>query len=93
MWLAGVDLQYLGVNFALRGQLIEGRSPGHPDPLDGVWGLHLNPSGFLELDWQFLPQLGVYGRIENRDALVTLGNERIYVTKEWRASPAASTSS
>src|SRR4029079_6110825 len=27
MWLAGLDLQYLGVNFAIRGQLIEGRSP------------------------------------------------------------------
>ncbi len=86
MWLAGVDLQFAGVNYALRGQLVEGRSPGHPDPLDGVWGLHLNPSGFLELEWQFLPQLGVYGRIENRDALVTLGSERIYVTKEWRAT-------
>jgi len=86
MWLAGVDLQYLGVNFAVKGQLMEGRSPGHPDPLDGVWGLHLNPSGYLEVDWQLLARFGIYARIENRDALVTLGNERIYVTKEWRAT-------
>jgi hypothetical protein len=86
MWLAGLDLQYLGVNFAVRGQLIEGRSPGHPDAADGVWGLHLNPSGFLELEWQLLAQFGIYARIENRDAIVTLGSERIYVTKEWRVT-------
>jgi len=86
MWLAGLDLQYLGVNFAIRGQLIEGRSPGHPDAADGVWGLHLNPSGYLELEWQLLAQFGIYARIENRDAIVTLGSERIYVTKEWRVT-------
>jgi len=86
MWLAGVDLQYLGVNFALKGALMEGRSPGHPDPVDGVWGLHLNPSGYLEADWLVLARFGVYARFENRDALVTLGNERIYVTKEWRVT-------
>jgi hypothetical protein len=86
MWLAGVDMQYLGVNFAVKGALMEGRSPGHPDPLDGVWGLHLNPSGYLEVDWQLLARFGIYARLENRDALVTLGNERIYVTKEWRVT-------
>jgi hypothetical protein len=86
MWLAGLDLQFLGVNYAIRGQLLEGRSPGHPDPLDGVWGLHLNPSGFVELEWQLLAHFGIYARIENRDAQVTLGNERIYITKEWRVT-------
>jgi hypothetical protein len=86
MWLAGLDLQYQSVNFAVKGQLMEGRSPGHPDAVDGVWGLHLNPSGYLEVDWQILAQFGIYARLENRDALVTLGSERIYVTKEWRVT-------
>jgi len=86
MWLAGLDLQYLSVNFVVKGALMEGRSPGHPDPADGVWGLHLNPSGYLEVDWQLLARFGIYARLENRDALVTLGNERIYVTKEWRVT-------
>jgi hypothetical protein len=85
-WLAGLDLQYLSVNFAVKGQLLEGRSAGHPDPVDGVYGLHLNPSGYLELDWQLLPIFGIYARAEFRDALVTLGTDRIYVTKEWRAT-------
>ena len=86
MWLAGLDLQYLSVNFAIKGQLMEGRSPGHPDAMDGIWGLHLNPSGYLEADWQLLPFFGIYARAEFRDALVTLGMDRIYVTKEWRAT-------
>ena len=84
MWFLGPDLQYLGVNLAIKGQLIEGRSPGNPDPMAGVWGLHLNLSGYLEVDWQVLAQFGIYARIENRDALVTLGDQRIYVTKERR---------
>jgi len=84
MWLAGGDLQYLGVNLQIKGQLMEGRSPGHPDPLDGVWGLHLNLSGYLEIDWQLLAQFGIYARYENRNAIVTLGDERIYITKEQR---------
>jgi hypothetical protein len=50
MWLAGLDLQYLSVNFVVKGLLIEGRSPGHPDPVDNLWGLHLIPSGYLEVD-------------------------------------------
>ena len=33
-------------------------SPGHPDALDGVWGLDLNPSGYLEIDWQLLARFG-----------------------------------
>ena len=84
MWFLGPDLQYLGVNLAIKGQLIEGRSPGNPDPMAGVWGLHLNLSGYLEVDWQVLAHFGIYARIENRDALVTLGDQRIYVTKERR---------
>jgi hypothetical protein len=74
------------VNLQIKGQLIEGRSPGNPDPMAGVWGLHLNLSGYLEVDWQVLAQFGIYARIENRDAIVTLGDERIYVTKERRVT-------
>ncbi len=82
MWFAGVDLQYLGVNFALKGQLLEGKSPGNGDM--GVWGLDLKPSGYLEVDWQMLARLGLVLRGETRDAIVTLGTERIYVTKQAR---------
>jgi len=82
MWFAGLDLQYLGVNFALKGQLLQGKSPGRAD--QGVWGLDLKTSGYLEIDWLLLSRFGLIVRGEVRDAIVTLGTERIYVTKEAR---------
>ena len=39
MWFVGVDLQYLGVNYALKAQIMKGKSPGLAD--QGVWGLEL----------------------------------------------------
>jgi len=82
MWFAGVDLQYLGTDFALKGQIMKGKSPGNADM--GVFGLDLRPSGYLELDWQVLAQFGVILRGELRDAIVTLEPTRIYITKEAR---------
>ena len=86
MWFAGVDLQYLGTDFALKGQIMKGKSPGsRPDSADqGVFGLDLRPSGYLELNWQVLAQFGVILRGELRDAIVTLEPTRIYITKEAR---------
>ncbi len=82
MWFAGVDLQYLGTSFWVKGQLLEGKSPGRPD--EGVWGLDLKPSGYLEIDWLLLASFGLMARAEFRDALVTLGTDRLYITKEAR---------
>jgi hypothetical protein len=82
MWFAGADLQYLGVNFAVKGQLLRGKSPGNGDM--GVWGLDLKPSGYLEVDWLMFARFGLVLRGEIRDAIVTLGSERIYVTKQAR---------
>jgi len=82
MWFAGLDLQYQGVNLAVKGQLIRGKAPG--DGAMGVWGLDLHPSGYLEIDWQLLAQFGLILRGEIRDAVVTLDTTRIYITKEAR---------
>jgi hypothetical protein len=82
IWFAGLDLQYLSANFALKAQVMRGAAPGSPD--ERVWGLDLRNSGYVELNWQFLSFLGVLGRAEVRDALVTLGNERVYLTKTMR---------
>jgi hypothetical protein len=81
MWLAGLDLQYRGTDFALLGQLIEGKAPGRDNT---VFGLDLHLSGYLELDWQIFSRFGICLRGEFRDALVTLDTTRIYVTKEAR---------
>jgi hypothetical protein len=82
LWLGGVDLQYLSANFALKAQVMRGKAPGRPE--DRAWTLDLRPSGYVELDWQLLSYLGILLRAEQRDATVTLGLERLYLTKVHR---------
>lgn len=84
MWFAGVDLQYLGVSYALKAQVMKGRAPGRAE--EGVWALDLKTSGYVSFDWQVHAHFGFYARGDLRDALVSLGTERLYVTKEWRAT-------
>ena len=82
MWFVGVDLQYRSTDFALKAQWMRGQAPG----LSGqqVWGLDLGDSGYVEVDYMVLPYLGFLVRAGLRDALVTLGNERLYLTKSMR---------
>ncbi len=82
MWFVGADLTYRTAEFALKAQWIKGRSPGFA--ADRVFGLELKNSGYVEIDYMFLPFLGGMLRAELRDALVTLTNERAYLTKEMR---------
>ena len=82
MWFEGLDLQYLNANFAFKVQVMRGGAPGEPDATQGVYGLQLHPSGYAEFDWQVLPQFGFLLRGALRDAIVTLGTDRIYITKE-----------
>jgi hypothetical protein len=83
MWLVGADIEYLGEALSIRGQVMMGRAPG--DEVDNTFSLDLNLGGYFEIDYAVLPFLGVIGRAEMRDALVTLGTERAYLTKSWRA--------
>jgi hypothetical protein len=82
MWFVGGDLQFLGVNYALKAQIMKGRSPGLAD--QGVWGLELNWSGYVEANWLPFAHLGFIARAELRDAIVTLGTDRLYLTKQAR---------
>jgi hypothetical protein len=82
IWFAGVDLQVLAANFAVKGQFMRGGAPGRAE--DGAWGLELHNAGYLELNWLPLSWLGLLGRADLRDALVWLGLDRIYITKEYR---------
>jgi hypothetical protein len=78
----GIDLQYLGTGFSLKGQVMRGDSPG--SDLDRAFGLQLHKSGYLEMNWLMLARLGLILRAEARDAVVTLGTERAYITKSAR---------
>ena len=90
IWFMGVDLQYLNANFAVKAQFIRGHAPGTPDGT--AFQLDLHNSGYLEVDVMVLPNVGLIGRFEQRDAFVAQqGNPqgvglRAYLTKERRAT-------
>lgn len=82
LWLVGADLQYQSTNLTLTAEIMQGESPGSAD--EEVWALDLSPSGYLELDWQAHARLGFLLRADLRDAVVSLGTERVYVTHQAR---------
>lgn len=82
--LWGFDWEYDGVDFGLRGQFLRGNSPGRA--ADRAYGLDLIASGYVEVDYMITPFLGVMARADFRNAWVTLGLERAYLTQSWRAT-------
>jgi hypothetical protein len=84
IWFWGVDLWYQSANFALKAQYMRGGAPGRAD--ENVWGLDLKNGGYVEINWMVLSFLGAYARGSLRDAIVTLGDQRIYITKAWQAT-------
>jgi hypothetical protein len=89
MWFWGVDYQLHLRRADLRAEYLRGASPG--DALNSVYGLQLHGGGYLELVAYLQAHFGLIGRIEYRDAFITLidpigGNNRAYLTKGWRAT-------
>jgi hypothetical protein len=83
LWFVGLDLLAELGPVGIKGQWLKGKGAG--DPLEGVYALDLKTGGYLEADVAFGP-FGVLARAEMRNALVWLGNERLYLTKSWRAT-------
>lgn len=83
-WLAAADAFYDGVEFFLRAEVLRGGSPGRA--VDGAYGLDLRFAGYLEAGWRINALVGVYGRLDLRDALVTLGDDRAYLSRTWRGT-------
>ena len=84
IWFWGIDLTYQGIDFSIKGQYLRGGAPGRE--IDGTYALALHGTGYVEGDWMFLPQLGCLAAVGYRDAFVSLGTERAYLTKVWRAT-------
>jgi hypothetical protein len=84
MWFAGVDAELELDRLAVKAQWLTGGAPG--DPVSMTYGLDLKQGGSLEADVIVTPVLGVYGRTEFRHADVTQGLERLYITRDWRAT-------
>ena len=83
-WLAGGDAELDVGRLDLKLQWLTGRTPG--DPINMTYALDLKQGGSLEADVTVTPRLGVFGRAELRDAEISMGMERLYLTKNWRAA-------
>jgi hypothetical protein len=87
MWFYGPDLLATVGPVDIKAQWLRGGSPG--DPTQGAYALQLHGGGYVELDAMLTPTFGVLGRAEYRDALVTLGTDRAYITKSYRGTVGA----
>jgi hypothetical protein len=84
MWFVGPDLLGHYGPVDLKMQWLTGRAAG--SPAENVYGLRLHGGGYLELDVMLTPTWGLVGRAEYRDAFIWLGNDRAYLSKDWRAT-------
>jgi hypothetical protein len=84
MWFVGVDAELAMPRVAIKAQWLRGKAPGDPDTM--TYALDLKQGGYVEADVLVTPLIGVLGRAEFRDADMTLGLERMYMTRNWRAT-------
>lgn len=82
--LIGVDAELSSPRFAVRAQWMQGEMPG--DDSARAYELDLHSSGYAEIAYLVTPMIGVLVRGDLRDARVALGDERLYLTKSWRAT-------
>jgi hypothetical protein len=84
MWFVGVDAELAMPRIDIKAQWLKGKAPGDPDTM--TYTLDLKQGGYVEADVLVTPLIGVLGRAEFRDADMTLGEERMYLTRNWRAT-------
>jgi hypothetical protein len=84
MWFVGADAELDLSRFVLKASWIRGKAPG--DELSMTYSLDLNNGGYVETNILLTPVIGLLGRAEMRDAVVQQGTERLYITKNWRAT-------
>lgn len=84
MWFAGVDAELAMPRINVKAQWLMGKAPGDPDTM--TYALDLRQGGYVEADVLATSLIGVLGRAEFRDADMTLGQERMYRTRNWRAT-------
>jgi hypothetical protein len=87
MWFGGVDAELTTARLDLKAQWLKGKAPGNDDTM--TYALDLKQGGYVEADLLVTPVLGLLGRAEFRDAEVRQGLERLYITKNWRATAGA----
>jgi hypothetical protein len=84
MWFVGLDAELDLGRVNIRAQWLKGKAPG--DAVSRTYALDLKQGGYVETDLTLTPIIGLLGRAEFRDAEVNQGMERLYITKNWRAT-------
>jgi hypothetical protein len=84
MWVAGVDAELDLGRLDIKAQWLRAKAPGND--IANIYNLDLKNGGYLEADVILTPIIGLLGRAEFRNATVQQGMERLYITKNWRAT-------
>jgi hypothetical protein len=84
MWFGGVDAELTTPHLDLKAQWLSGKAPGNDVAM--TYALDLKRGGYVEADATVTSIIGVLARAEFRDAEVRQGMERLYITKNWRAT-------
>ncbi len=84
MWFVGADAELEVSRLTLKASFLRGKAPGSEATM--AYSLDLKRGGYVEADVILTPVIGILGRAEMRDALVQQGTERLYITKNYRAT-------
>lgn len=84
MWFVGIDAEIQMPRIDIKAQWLKGKAPG--DPVSMTYALDLKQGGYVEANLLVTPVIGVLGRAEFRDAEVSEGMDRLYITQNWRAT-------
>jgi hypothetical protein len=84
MFFYGAELELELPRIAVKAAFLKGQAPG--DDVSMTYGLDLKQGAYVESDVFLTSIIGLIGRAEFRDAEVTESKERLYITKNWRAT-------
>ena len=84
MWFYGAEAELELTRLAVRAAWMTGKAPG--DEVSMTYALDLNQGAYVETNVLVTSLIGVLGRVELRDAEVRESMERLYITKNWRAT-------
>jgi hypothetical protein len=84
MWFAGVDAELETTRFRVKAQWLTGEAPG--DDFSMAYSLDLKQGAYVETNVILTPIIGLLARAEFRDAEVQQGMDRLYITKNMRAT-------
>jgi hypothetical protein len=84
MWFYGAEAELELQRLAVKAAWMKGKAPG--DEVTMTYSLDLKQGGYVETNFLLTSVIGLLARAEFRDAEVAESRERLYITKNWRAT-------